>query len=1055
MFNRFIEQPVLSTVISILIVILGILGLTSLPVSQYPEIAPPTVVVSTSYQGANADVVLNSVVVPLEEQINGVEGMTYMTSSAGNDGTARITVNFKLGVDPDLASVNVQNRVALATPLLPQEVTRSGVITRKSQSSNLVIFSLYSVNPAYDQTFLQNYAEINLVPQIKRVAGVGEASAFGRMDYSMRIWLKPDVMATYGLVPSDINAILAEQNIEAAPGQFGEQGDQSFQYIIKYKGRLKNAEEFGDMIIRSAGSGQILRLKDVARIELGAMSYASTTTTDGYPSVGVAISQTAGSNAQDVIDGSLKVLDEASKTFPEGIKYVNLINANDFLDASISKVIMTLIEAFILVFIVVFLFLQDFRSTLIPAIAVPVAIIGTFFFLGLFGFTINLLTLFALVLAIGIVVDDAIVVVEAVHAKLDHGYTSALKATQDAMGEISSAIISITLVMAAVFVPVSFITGSAGVFYKQFGLTLAIAIVLSAVNALTLSPALCAIFLKPHKEEDGKKKKFLQRFYAAFNAGFEATTNKYKRSVSFLIKRKWIAWVGIAAFAGMFYLLMKTTPTAFVPDEDMGVIMSDISLPPSASTERTTAITDEIEKIAKTIPEIQSILKINGRGMISGAGSNYGMVIMKLKPWAQRKGKGQDVKSLIGQMFAKTSGIRDARVVFFAPPTLQGFGISGGFSFELQDRTGKDIASFYKVSSDFLAALGQRPEIQYATTAFNPNFPQYQVDVNVAKAKEAGLSTNDILNTLQGYYGGVYASNFNQFGKQFRVMYQAEPEFRANPESLNNVYVRNNKGTMAPITGFITLEKVYGPQSISRFNLFTSMSVTGAPNAGFSSGDAIKAIEETAAEVLPAGYSYEFSGMTREELSAGGQTVFVFMLVILFVYLLLSAQYGSYILPFAILLSLPIGLAGAFIFAKIFGVTNNIYLQITLIMLVGLLAKNAILIVEFALDRRRQGMPLVQAAVQGAEARLRPILMTSFAFIFGLIPLMIATGAGATGNRSIGTGAVGGMLIGTLFGVFVIPVLFVIFQAMQEKISGPPKARRRNNNEQELQTMEP
>lgn len=1052
MFNRFIEQPVLSTVISIVIIILGVLGLSSLPVSQYPEIAPPTVVVSTSYQGANADVVLNSVVVPLEEQINGVEGMTYMTSSAGNDGSARITVNFKLGVDPDLAAVNVQNRVALATPLLPQEVTRSGVITRKSQSSNLVIFSLYSKNPAYDQTFLQNYAEINLVPQIKRVAGVGEASAFGRMEYSMRIWLKPDVMATYGLVPADISAILAEQNIEAAPGQFGEQGDQSFQYIIKYKGRLKDAEEFGDMIIRSAGSGQLLRLKDVARIELGATSYSSTTTTDGYPSVGVAISQTAGSNAQDVIEGSLAVLNEASKTFPEGIRYVNLINANDFLNASISKVITTLIEAFILVFIVVFLFLQDFRSTLIPAIAVPVAIVGTFFFLGLFGFTINLLTLFALVLAIGIVVDDAIVVVEAVHAKLDHGYTSALKATRDAMSEISGAIISITLVMAAVFVPVSFITGSAGVFYKQFGLTLAIAIVLSAVNALTLSPALCAIFLKPHKEE-GPKKNLLQRFYTAFNAGFEATTNKYKRSVSFLIKRKWIAWLGIAAFAGLFYLLMKTTPTAFVPDEDMGVIMSDISLPPSASTERTTAITDEVERMAKTIPEIQNILKINGRGMISGAGSNYGMVIMKLKPWAQRKAKGQDVKSIIGQMFAKTSGIRDARVIFFAPPTLQGFGISGGFSFELQDRTGKDIASFYKVSTDFLAALSQRPEIQYATTAFNPNFPQYRVDVNVAKAKEAGLSTNDILNTLQGYYGGVYASNFNQFGKQFRVMYQAEPEFRANPESLNNVYVRNNRGTMAPITGFITLEKVYGPQSISRFNLFTSMSVTGAPNAGYSSGDAIAAITETAAQVLPTGYSYEYSGMTREELSAGGQTVFIFMLVIIFVYLLLSAQYGSYILPFAILLSLPIGLAGAFIFARIFGVTNNIYLQITLIMLVGLLAKNAILIVEFALDRRRQGMPLIQAAIQGAEARLRPILMTSFAFIFGLVPLMLATGAGATGNRSIGTGAVGGMLIGTLFGVFVIPTLFVVFQALQEKISGPPKARK-NNDQQLLHTTE-
>lgn len=1052
MFNRFIDQPVLSTVISILIVILGILGLTSLPVSQYPEIAPPTVVVSTSYQGANADVVLNSVVVPLEEQINGVEGMTYMTSSAGNDGTARITVNFKLGVDPDLAAVNVQNRVALATPQLPQEVTRSGVITRKSQSSNLVIFSLYSTNPAYDQTFLQNYAEINLVPQVKRVAGVGEAMAFGRMDYSMRIWLKPDVMATYSLVPSDISAILAEQNIEAAPGQFGEQGDQSFQYIIKYKGRLKNAEEFGDMIIRSAGSGQILRLKDVARIELGAQSYASSTTTNGNPSVGVSISQTAGSNAQTVIEGSLAVLEAAAKDFPEGIGYINLVNANDFLDASISKVITTLIEAFILVFLVVFLFLQDFRSTLIPAIAVPVAIIGTFFFLGLFGFTINLLTLFALVLAIGIVVDDAIVVVEAVHAKLDAGYTSAVTATKDAMGEISGAIVSITLVMAAVFVPVSFIEGSAGVFYKQFGLTLAIAIILSAVNALTLSPALCAIFLKPHKDEHGKKKSLLQRFYMAFNAGFEATTNKYKNSVSFLIKRKWIAWLGIIAFSGLFYFLMKTTPTAFVPDEDMGAIMADISLPPSASSERTAAITNEVERIAKTIPEIENILKIDGRGMISGAGSNYGMVIMRLKPWAERKGKGQDVKSLIGQMFAKTSGIRDARVVFFAPPTLQGFGISGGFSFELQDRTGKDIASFYKVSTDFLAALSERPEIQYATTAFNPNFPQYMVDVNVAKAKEAGLSTNDILNTLQGYYGGVYASNFNQFGKQFRVMYQAEPAFRANPESLNNVYVRNDKGTMAPITGFITLEKVYGPQSISRFNLFTSMSVTGAPNAGFSSGDAITAIEETAAAVLPSGYSYEFSGMTREELAAGGQTVFIFMLVLLFVYLLLCAQYGSYILPFAILFSLPIGLAGTFIFAKIFGVSNNIYLQITLIMLVGLLAKNAILIVEFALDRRRQGMPLVQAAVQGAEARLRPILMTSFAFILGLVPLMLSTGAGATGNRSIGTGAVGGMLIGTLLGVFVIPVLFVIFQALQEKLTGPPKPKTPAGEQQQLAT---
>lgn len=1041
MFDRFIQRPVLSTVISIIIVILGVLGLMSLPVSQYPEIAPPTVVVSTNYQGANADVVLNSVVIPLEEQINGVENMSYMTSSAGNDGSARITITFKLGTDPDLAAVNVQNRVARATPLLPAEVTRSGVTTAKSQSSNLVIFTLYSDNPNYDQTFLQNYAEINLIPQIKRVPGVGEATAFGSMNYTMRIWLKPDVMASYGLVPNDVSVALAEQNIEAAPGQFGEQANQSFQYSIKYKGRLKNTTEFENIIIKSTGSGQLLRLKDIARIELGAMNYSTTSTTNGMPSIGVAISQTAGSNAKEVIEGSLKVLDEGSKSFPQGVSYTNLINVNDFLDASIHKVVSTLIEAFILVFLVVFLFLQDFRSTLIPAIAVPVAILGTFFFLGLFGFTINLLTLFALLLAIGIVVDDAIVVVEAVHAKLDQGYTSALKASQDAMSEISGAIISITLVMAAVFLPVTFIGGSAGVFYKQFGITLAIAIILSAINALTLSPALCAIFLKPHKDEKGKKKSLLKRFYISFNTAFEATTYRYKKAVGFLFRRHWIAWSAIIIFGGLFYFLLKTTPSTFVPDEDMGVIMADIALAPSASHERTEEIAKQVQDMADKIPEVQNILKVVGRGMISGSGSNYAMVIMKLKPWDERKGKGQDVKSIIGKMFGSVSSIREAKIIFFAPPVISGFGISGGFSFELQDKSGKDMAIFSKVGNDFLAALNQRPEIQYASTSFNPNFPQYQIDVNVAKVKEAGLSVNDILNTIQGYYGGVYASNFNQFGKQYRVMYQADPEFRANPESLNNIYVRNNKGTMAPVTGFITLEKVYGPQSISRFNLFTSMSVTGAPNPGYSSGDAIKAVQEVAAQTLPVGYGYEYSGLTREELASGGQTIYIFLLVILFVYLLLSAQYESYLLPFAILLSLPVGLAGAFIFANIFGVTDNIYLQITLIMLVGLLAKNAILIVEFALDRRRMGMPLVQAAIEGAEARFRPILMTSFAFIFGVMPLMFASGAGANGNRSIGTGAVGGMVIGTLLGVFIIPVLFIIFQSLQEKLSGRMHAK--------------
>lgn len=871
MFNRFIERPVLATVISILIVLLGGLGLLTLPVSQYPDIAPPTIVVSASYQGANAEVVLNSVIVPLEEQINGVEDMAYMRSSAGNDGSARITIVFKTGTDPDIANVNVQNRVARATSLLPQEVTRSGVSTFKTQSSNLIIFSLYSEDPTYDQTFLQNYAEINLVPLMKRVNGVGEARAFGQMDYSMRIWLKPDVMATYGLVPNDISAALAEQNIEAAPGQFGEQGGQSFQYTIKYKGRLADVTEFENIVLRAGGDGQLLRLRDIARVELGAMNYATSSTTNGNPSVGVAISQTAGSNAQEVIEGSLKVLDEAAQNFPKGIKYVTLVNANDFLDASISKVITTLIEAFILVFLVVFIFLQDFRSTLIPAIAVPVSIIGTFFFLSVFGFTINLLTLFALLLAIGIVVDDAIVVVEAVHAKLDQGYTSALDATKDAMGEITGAIISITLVMAAVFVPISFISGSAGVFYQQFGLTLAVAILLSAVNALTLSPALCAIFLKPHDEEH-KKKNLLQRFYLAFNTAFDATTNKYRKSVSFLIHRKWIAFLGIALFAGAFVYLMKTTPTAFVPNEDTGSIMADIALPTSASVERTEEVAIEVERLVRNIPEVENVLRVSGNGLISGRGSNYAMLIIRLKDWSQRKEDNQSVEAIIGQLFAQTRSVTEAKVIFFAPPTISGFGVSQGFEFQLQDRTGADIATFTKVGNDFIAALNERPEIQYASTSFDPNFPQYQIDINVEKTKEAGFTVNEILGTMQGYYGGVYASNFNQFGKQYRVMYQAEPQYRANPEGLNNIFVRNANGQMAPISSFISLERVYGPQSISRFNLFTAIEINGSPNPGYSSGDAIRAIEEVAATSLPVGYAYEFSGMTREEISAGSQT---------------------------------------------------------------------------------------------------------------------------------------------------------------------------------------
>ncbi|QSB28961.1 efflux RND transporter permease subunit [Flavobacterium sp. CLA17] len=1050
MFKIFIQRPVLSTVISVIIVILGVLGLIELPISQYPDIAPPTVNVSASYTGANADVVLKSIVIPLEEQINGVENMTYMTSSATNDGNASIKIFFKVGTNPDLAAVNVQNRVSRATSLLPVEVTQAGVTVTKSQSSNLLIFSLYSDNKAYDQTFLQNYAKINLVPQIQRVVGVGDVTVFGAKDYSMRIWLKPDVMQQYKLIPSDISAALAEQNIEAAPGKFGENGNQAFQYVIKYKGRLTSATEFGDIIIKSVGNGQMLRLKDVAKVELGSLSYTSTIKTNGVESAAMAISQTPGSNARDVIINSKKLIEEAAKNFPKGVKYTILVDVNENLDASIEKVIHTLIEAFILVFIVVFIFLQDFRSTLIPAIAVPVAIVGTFFFLNLFGFTINLLTLFAMVLAIGIVVDDAIVVVEAVHAKLDHGYKSSKKATIDAMSEISGAIISITLVMAAVFIPVTFINGSTGVFYKQFGITLAVAIILSAINALTLSPALCALLLKPHAD-DHKHKSFIQRFYTSFNVAFDNVTERYKRSVSFLSVKKWIVLASILIAGAALFYMMKTTPSAFVPAEDQGTVFANISLPPSASMERSDVIAKKVDSIAKTIPGVKNTLRIVGQNFTAGAGSAYSMVIVKLETWDKRE---LSVNDVIGQLFAKTSGIREANIFFISPPTIQGFGQSGGFEFQLQDKGGHSTAEFFKVNTDFLEKLSKRPEIQYATTPFNPGFPQYMMEINLAKAKDAGVTVNSILSTMQGYYGGLYASNFNKFGKQYRVMIQASPEFRTNTEGLNKIFVRNSSGTMAPITEFVKMTRVFGPESISRFNLFTSIAITGAPNPGFSSGDAIKAIQEVAAENLPAGYGYEFSGLTREELASGSETIFIFILCLVFVYFLLSAQYESYILPFAVLFSIPFGLAGAYLFSIIFKLNSNIYLQISLIMLIGLLAKNGILIVEFALERRRKGLPIVQAAIEGAVARLRPILMTSFAFILGLVPLMFSTGAGAVGNKSIGTGAVGGMLIGTILGVFVIPVLFIVFQTLQEKVSGPAKDGYDEDDDEEVPVLD-
>jgi HAE1 family hydrophobic/amphiphilic exporter-1 len=1049
MLKIFIERPVLSTVISVIIVLLGVLGLLSLPIAQYPDISPPTVQVSASYAGANADVVLKSVIVPLEEQINGVEGMTYMTSSATNDGSGSIQVYFNVGTDPDQAAVDVQNRVSSATSLLPQEVTLAGVTVRKRQSSNLLIFALYSDNPAYDQTFLQNYAQINIVPQIKRVNGVGDSNAFGSRDYAMRVWLKPDVMAIYGLTPADVTAALADQNVEAAPGKFGENSDQSFQYVIKYTGKLLTADQFGDIVLKGTAQGQLLHLKDVARIELGAQAYSSNSATFGKPSVGISVNQTPGSNAREVIENSIKVLQAAERDFPAGIHYTNLVNINDFLDASIDKLIHTLIECFALVFLVIFIFLQDFRSTIIHGVSVPVSIIGTFFFLKLFGYSINLLTLFALVLAIGIVVDDAIVVVEAVHAKLESGYTSPRRAAIDAMSEITGAIVSITLVMAAVFLPVTFITGSVGVFYKQFGITLAIAILISAVNALTLCPALAAMFLlPPHHEEDklAEKKTLMQRFSVAFNAAYDALVAKYTRAVQFLMGKRWLALAGVAGFGVALYVLMTSTPSSFVPNEDMGTIFVNVSLPPASTLERTTAVNNEVDSLIRTIPAVRGTLRITGQNFLAGAGSAYGMVIVRLKPWDERKDMNNE--AVIKKITQLTSHIRAGDIRSISQPTITGFGATGGFTFQLQDRGGHTTAEFYKVAQDYLAKLSQRPEIQFATTAFNPGFPQYQLSVNVAKVKEAGLTEKDILNAMQVFYGGSYASNFNQFGKQYRVMVQADTAYRANPEGLSKVFVRNASGAMAPITEFVTLKRIYGPESLSRFNLFTAISVNGSPKEGTSSGQALVAIQEVAKQ-LPAGYGFEFSGISREEEGSGQQSLYIFALSLVFVYLLLSAQYESYILPFAVLLSIPIGLSGTYLFAKIFGVDNNIYLQISVIMLIGLLAKNAILIIEFSLARRRDhGLEIIDAALEGAKARLRPILMTSFAFVFGLMPLLFASGAGANGNKAIGAGAIGGMLFGTLVGVFFIPVLFMIFEGLQERISGPPKTKQQLEEEE-------
>jgi len=1032
--DRFINRPVLSTVISIFMVILGILGLLFLPITQYPDIAPPTIRVSTTYTGANAQTILNSVIAPLEESINGVEDMLYMTSTATNTGSADITVYFKQGTDPDMAAVNVQNRVSKAQNLLPAEVTQVGVITQKRQTSMLMVFSLFSPDDRYDLEFLENYAKINVIPLIQRVPGVGDANVMAS-DYSMRIWLKPDIMAQYGLMPSDITGILAEQNIEAAPGQFGAQGNQSFQYVLTYKGRLQTAEEFGNMVIRANENGEILYLKDVADIELGRLTYDFKNFQNGHNAVSAIVYQTAGSNATAIIEDINDLLDEIKETLPPGIEISVTMNSNDFLYASIHEVIKTLIEAFILVFFVVYIFLQDLRSTLIPAIAIPVSLIGTFFALYLMGFSLNLLTLCALVLAIAIVVDDAIVVVEGGHAKLDQGYKSPHKASIDAMRELSGAILSITLVMMSVFIPVSFMPGTSGTFYRQFGLTMAFAIGFSAINALTLSPALCAILLKPHKEGEGHKKTFVSRFHIAFNVAYNNMLAKYKNGVAHFVHHKKLSFLGVIVGTIILIVLMNITPTGLVPNEDTGTIMVTADLQPGTSQERTEEVMMQIDQILGSHPAMQSRTQIIGFSFLGGQGNTYGSFICKLKPWDERTGKGMDANSVIGALYMQfATQVKDARVLCFAPPMIPGYSVSNGFELNLQDKTGGSLDNFYQVAQDFIAELLKRPEIAMASTTFNPNFPQYRVDVDVAKCKQAGISPSDVLSALQGYLGGMYSSNFNRFGKLYRVMMQAEPDARVSPESLNNIKIRNGS-EMAPITNFITLEKVYGPDNINRFNMYTSMTVNGNPADGYSSGEAIKAIEEVASQTLPVGYGYEFSGMTREEQSSSsGTTAIIFMLCLVFVYLLLSAQYESYILPLSVIFSIPFGLAGSFIFAWIMGVENNIYLQIALIMLIGLLAKNAILIVEFALDRRRTGMPIINAAIDGAAARLRPILMTSLAMVIGLLPMMFAHGVGANGNSTLGAGAVGGMLIGMICQIFIVPALFVVFQIIQEKI---------------------
>lgn len=1049
--RTFIDRPILASVISVLILLLGMIGLTQLPIEQFPEIAPPTVSVSASYTGANAETVQKSVVVPLEEALNGVENMMYMTSTAANNGSARITVYFRQGTDPDMATVNVQNRIATAEGLLPAEVTQSGITVRKRQTSNIKQLAVYSPDDSFDQSFLNNYMKINIEPRLSRIAGVGEVNVYG-YDYSMRIWIDPNKMKKYSLVPSDITAVLDEQNVEAATGTLGAESENTFQYVLKYRGRYENEVDYENLVIKSLPNGEILRLKDVATVELGTRAYDYIGQVNGHPGCNIMIAQTSGSNANEIIEEIDRTIAEISKTLPKGIKIADLMSTKDFLDASIKSVIKTLIEAIILVVLVVYVFLQSLRSTFIPALSIIVSLIGTFAFLSLVGFSLNMLTLFALVLVIGTVVDDAIVVVEAVQAKFDEGYKSSYLATIDAMDGITSALVTTTFVFMAVFIPVSFIGGTTGTFYTQFGLTMAAAVAISLLNALTLSPALCALIMTPHQTTGGgNKMSFSSRFHIAFDTAFHRLVMKYKVGVLFMLKRKWLAGILLLIACGGFAVLMMTTKTGLVPNEDMGTIYVDVRTSPGSSLQETSIVMEQVDSCLRTIPQIELYSTITGNSMLSGQGACNGMFTIRLKDWSERTNKEDAIDAVMDKISRSTAFISSADIMPFTRPMIPGYGASSGFELYVQDQKGGSIEDLLKYTRQIIDELKKRPEIGRATTSFDTKFPQYLLEVDAALCKRNGVSPSDVLSTLSGYIGGNYASNMNRFSKLYRVMVQAPPEFRLNTESLNNIFVRNDAGDMTPIKQYLKLTRIYGSETLTRFNLFSAIQVNGAAATGYSSGQAIQAVKEVAAQVLPTGYGYEFGGMSREESNTGNTTTLVFVICVVFIYLILCALYESLFVPMAVILSVPFGLAGSFLFAKMFGLENNIYLQTGLIMLIGLLSKTAILLTEYASERRHHGMSIMQAAISAAQVRLRPILMTSLTMIFGMLPMMFSTGVGANGNISIGVGTVGGMLIGTIALLFIVPPLFMVFQYLQEKIM---PARQLPQSEKELRGNE-